>query len=80
MFQGEVAVSPGEIVAAELQRERTAGVMHIRVAVDLTLMYKVWFVENIVFYKYDCWMWFLPPSKDAPSLFHGDGGTQCWRV
>lgn len=72
MFSGEVV--------AELQRERAAGVVHIRVVVDLTLMHKVWFVENIVFYKYDCWMWFPLPRKDAPALFHGDASTHCWRV
>ncbi|CAN6237230.1 unnamed protein product [Urochloa humidicola] len=76
-FRG-VAVLSGE-VAAQLGRERAAGVVPVRVTVYLTLMYKVWPVKDVVFYKYDCWLWFSPPRKDAPALFHGDG-KHCWRV
>ncbi|CAL4981357.1 unnamed protein product [Urochloa decumbens] len=77
-FQGTLDGFSGK-AAAELERERASRVVHVRVRVDLTLMYKVWFVENVVFYVYDCWLWFSLPHKDAPALFHGDG-IRCWRV
>lgn len=77
-FQGVVTAFSGE-VAAQLGRELAAGVVHVRVGVYLTLMYKVWPLKDVVFYKYDCWLWFSPQRKDAPAIFHGNG-TQCWRV
>lgn len=66
-------------MAVELQRERTAETVHLRVTVSLTLMYKVLFVKDVFFYMYDCWLWFPPPSNHTPALFYGDG-TMCWRV
>nr|XP_034589094.1 NDR1/HIN1-like protein 10 [Setaria viridis]TKW19480.1 hypothetical protein SEVIR_4G022700v2 [Setaria viridis] len=77
-FHGVVPVDPA--VAAELQREIEAGTVHIRVTVSLTLMYKVLFVRDVFFYKYDCWLWFPPPRNHTPALFPGNGGTKCWRV
>nr|CAB3459937.1 unnamed protein product [Digitaria exilis] len=73
-FRGVVPVDAG--VAAELERELAAGTVHVRVTVALTLMYKVWLVDQVFFYKYDCWLWFPPPADDAPAIF--DAGTQCW--
>nr|CAB3463645.1 unnamed protein product [Digitaria exilis] len=73
-FRGAVAVDAG--VAAELERELAAGTVHVRVTVALTLMYKVWLIDQVFFYKYDCWLWFPPPDDDAPAIF--DAGTQCW--
>ncbi|KAL6619662.1 hypothetical protein ACP70R_034801 [Stipagrostis hirtigluma subsp. patula] len=73
-FRGAVAVDAG--VAAELERERVAGTVHVRVSVALTLMYKVWLAKEIFFYKYDCWLWFPPPANRTPAVF--DAGTHCW--
>uniref|UniRef100_A0ACD5V9W3 Uncharacterized protein n=1 Tax=Avena sativa TaxID=4498 RepID=A0ACD5V9W3_AVESA len=74
-FRGEVA-GVEEGVVKELDRERAAGTVHVRVSVDLTIMYKVWFVEEVFFYRYDCWLWFTPPPN---AVFHGDGAP-CLRV
>jgi hypothetical protein len=76
VFQGAVA-GVDEGVAKELERERAAGTVHVRVSVDLTVMYKVWFVEEVFFYRYDCWLWFTPPPSNA--TFNGDGAP-CFRV
>ncbi|KAI5008077.1 hypothetical protein ZWY2020_009125 [Hordeum vulgare] len=76
-FNGVVTVDSG--VASELERELAAGTVHLRVTVSLTLMYKVLFVKDVFFYKYDCWLWFPPPSNNTTALFYGDG-TKCWRV
>lgn len=73
-FRGAVAVDSG--VAAELERELAAGTVHVRVSVALTLMYKVSLVKEVFFYKYDCWLWFPPPTKAKPAVFNA--GTQCW--
>ncbi|KAL6864675.1 hypothetical protein ACP4OV_015826 [Aristida adscensionis] len=73
-FRGAVAVEGG--VAAELERERAAGTVHVRVSVALTLMYKVWLAKEVFFYKYDCWLWFTPPANATPAVF--SAGTQCW--
>lgn len=76
-FRGAVAVDGG--AAAELEREAAEGTVHVKVSVALTLMYKVWFVKEVYFYNYDCWLWFPPPANaTAPAVF--DAGTQCWAV
>ncbi|CAL5097363.1 unnamed protein product [Urochloa decumbens] len=72
-FRGAVPVDAD--VAAELGRELAAGTVHVRVTVELTLMYKEWLAEEVVFYKYDCWLWFPPPANDTPAVFNA--GTQC---
>ncbi|XBI42476.1 hypothetical protein VPH35_126805 [Triticum aestivum] len=76
-FHGVVTVDSG--VAAELQRERAAGTVHLKVTVSLALMYKVLFVKDVFFYKYDCWLWFPPPRNHTPAVFHSDG-IMCWRI
>ncbi|KAF7081809.1 hypothetical protein CFC21_085725 [Triticum aestivum] len=76
-FHGVVTVDSG--VAAELQRESTVGTVHLRVTVSLTLMYKVLFIKDVFFYKYDCWLWFLAPRNDTPALFFADA-DMCWRA
>ncbi|CAN6326424.1 unnamed protein product [Urochloa humidicola] len=73
-FRGAVTVDAG--VVAELERELTAGTVHVRVSVALTLMYKVWLAKDVFFYKYDCWLWFPPPANATPAVFNA--GTQCW--
>uniref|UniRef100_A0A0E0L0V4 Uncharacterized protein n=1 Tax=Oryza punctata TaxID=4537 RepID=A0A0E0L0V4_ORYPU len=76
-FHGAVAVDSG--TAAELEREAAEGTVHVKVSVALTLMYKVWFVKEVYFYNYDCWLWFPPPANaTTPAVF--DAGTQCWAV
>ncbi|KAM3300568.1 hypothetical protein ACQJBY_041542 [Aegilops geniculata] len=77
-FRGVVAVDVG--VATELDKERAAGTVHVRVSVDLTLMYHAWFVEQVFFYRYDCWLWFSPPSEDAAPVVFQAHGAQCWHV
>ncbi|KAI5009502.1 hypothetical protein ZWY2020_011639 [Hordeum vulgare] len=69
-FHGAVTMDSG--VAAELQRERAAGTVHLRITVSLTLVYKVLFVKDVFFYEYDCWLWFPPPRNHTPALFDGD--------
>ena len=49
--------------------------MHVRVRVDLTLMYKV-IVKKVFFYSYECYLPFTPPPY---AVFHGDGAP-CFRV
>lgn len=73
-FRGAVPVDSG--VAAELVRELAAGTVHVRVTVELTLMYKEWLAEEVFFYKYDCWLWFPPPANVTPAVFNA--GTRCW--
>lgn len=75
-FRGTVAVD--SMVAAELKRELAAGTVHVNVRVLLTLMHKVWPISEIVFYKYDCWLWFPSPSVAEPAIF--DAGTRCWAI
>jgi hypothetical protein len=50
--------------------------VHVRVTVELTLMYKQWLAEEVFFYKYDCWLWFPPPANVTPAVFNA--GTRCW--
>uniref|UniRef100_A0ACD5V8Q2 Uncharacterized protein n=1 Tax=Avena sativa TaxID=4498 RepID=A0ACD5V8Q2_AVESA len=76
-FHGVVNVDSD--VVAQLQRERAEGTVHLRVTVSLTVMYKVWSVKDVFFYKYDCWLWFTTPHNGKPTHFHGNG-TVCWRV
>ncbi|XP_051222251.1 NDR1/HIN1-like protein 10 [Lolium perenne] len=76
-FRGVVPVDTG--VAVRLNRESAAGTLYLRVTVSLTLMYKVFFLDDIFFYKYDCWLWFPPPRNNTPALFSGDG-TKCRRA
>ena len=77
-LQGKVAVFPD--VAAELGRERAAGLVHLKVRVSLQLRYTVrGFTRLGHFYRYDCPMWFKPPPSDAaPAVF--DARTQCLPV
>jgi hypothetical protein len=78
-FHGTVAVFPS--VAAEVERERAAGLVHLRVRVSLKLQYKIGRIQRILAhsYRYDCWMWFQPPpSNVVPAVF--DAGTQCLAV
>jgi hypothetical protein len=76
-FRGVVPVDTG--AAVRLHRESAAGTLYLRVTVSLTLMYKVFFLDDIFFYKYDCWLWFPPPRNNTPALFSGDG-TKCRRA
>uniref|UniRef100_J3M4T8 Uncharacterized protein n=1 Tax=Oryza brachyantha TaxID=4533 RepID=J3M4T8_ORYBR len=64
--------------AAELEREMAEATVHVKVNVALTLKYKVWFVADVYFYMYDCWLWFPPPATATPAVFAA--GTQCWAV
>ena len=66
-LQGKVAVFPD--VAAELGRERAAGLVHLKVRVSLQLRYTVrGFTRLAHFYRYDCPMWFKPPPSDAATI------------
>lgn len=77
-LQGRVAVFPG--VAAELERERAAGLLHLRVRVSMELRYTVRTIKRLAHsYRYDCSLWFQPPPSVAePAVF--DAGTQCLPV
>lgn len=81
-FRGTVTAYSS--VAAELERERAAGTVHVRVTVSVTLVRKPTFMfipmtKVFVFRTYDCWLWFSTPGPAAPSIFDG-GSTQCWQA
>lgn len=76
-FQGTVAMSPA--VAAELERERAAGTVHVqlRVSVRLKLKFNIFWPGPLTIYgAYNCWLWFPTPQHAAPAVF--DAGTRCW--
>ncbi|CAL5010314.1 unnamed protein product [Urochloa decumbens] len=78
-FQGTVAVYSS--VAAELERERAAGTVHVRVRLSAALVSRLAFMPIQKFFtyrSYDCWLWFPPPHQGAPSVF--DAGTRCWQA
>lgn len=79
-FSGTASIDSGA-AAEQLEREVAEGTVHVKVTVALSLMYKVWFVKEVYFYKYDCWLWFpAPPANATTPAAVFDAGTQCWAV
>ncbi|KAK3137729.1 hypothetical protein QOZ80_5BG0456440 [Eleusine coracana subsp. coracana] len=72
-LKGAVAVYPS--VAAELERERAVGMVHVQVRASVSVARKVWPFVPIVYGSYDCWLWFNNPP---PAIF--DQRTKCFPV
>ncbi|XP_048546181.1 uncharacterized protein LOC125525214 [Triticum urartu] len=78
VFQGMVMVADVQVqegLAKELERERGSGAMHVRVRVDLTIMYKV-IVKEIFFNSYECYLPFTP----LPNAVFLSNSAPCFRV
>lgn len=75
-LNGTVAVRSS--AAAELEKERAAGTVHVQVQVSLSLARKTWPLVPVVYGSYDCWLWFPPPGDGAPAIF--PQATKCFPV
>ncbi|CAN6347949.1 unnamed protein product [Urochloa humidicola] len=72
-FQGTVAVYSS--VAAELERERQEGLVHVQIFVSVRLARKLWPFPMFIYGGYDCWLRLPTPGDEALPI---DANTRCW--